>query len=197
MLAQQPSLFGREAPRLALPLARAQRTQLGEDSWIDRLPGWVGGHERLFEHLVQHIDWHASQREMYERIVDVPRLFASVPDDGHHPLFEQMADELSRHYERDLSHVLLALYRHGGDSVAWHRDREMRTLDNSIVAIASLGTPRKFGLRPVGGGRAAYVTVGWGDLLVMGGACQRDWEHGVPKARCAEPRMAVMFRHGA
>ncbi len=197
MLAQQPSLFGREAPGIASPLSRAQRTQLDEDSWIDRLPGWVRGHERLFEHLAEHVEWHACKREMYERIVDVPRLFATVPEDGHHPIFDQMAAELSRRYGRELSHITLALYRHGGDSVAWHRDREMRTLDDSIVAIASLGNPRRFGLRPAGGGRAAYITVGWGDLVVMGGACQRDWEHGVPKARHAEPRMALMFRHGA
>ena len=196
MLAQQPSLFGREAPGIASPLSRAQRTQLGDESWLDRLPGWVRGHDRLFEELAHHIEWHASRREMYERLVDVPRLLATVPQDGHHPLLDEMAAALTRHYRRALSNISLALYRHGGDSVAWHRDRAIRTQSDSIVAIASLGNPRRFGIRPAGGGRAAYITVGWGDLVVMGGACQRDWEHGVPKARHAEPRMTLMFRHG-
>jgi alkylated DNA repair dioxygenase AlkB len=78
--------------------------------------------------------------------------------------------------------------------VAWHRDRELRALGDTLVAIVSLGGPRRFGVRPRGGGTATYLSSGWGDLPVMGGACQRDWEHCIPKARRAEPRLALMFR---
>ena len=34
-----------------------------------------------------------------------------------------------------------------------------------------------------------------GDLLVMGGTCQRTWEHAVPKtARPTGPRISIQFR---
>ncbi|MFW6051410.1 MAG: alpha-ketoglutarate-dependent dioxygenase AlkB [Myxococcota bacterium] len=195
MHARQPSLFGWEEPSVDPRFGTARRLELSPGAWVDRVPGWVQGHERLFEALRDGIAWHASQREMYERMVDVPRLFARVPDDGTgHPVLEQMRHALCRRYRRDLSQVTLSLYRDGRDSVAWHRDREVRELDDSVVAVVSLGGPRKFGLRPFGGGHARYFTVGWGDLVVMGGACQRDWEHGVPKMRAAAPRLAVMFR---
>lgn len=198
MLAHQPSLFGWDEPGVDPSLSGVRRLQLDRESWVDRAPGWVQGHERLFEVLRGGLEWHASQREMYERVVDVPRLYAQVPRDGAgHPVLDQMARALTRRYERDLSTITLSLYRHGRDSVAWHRDREVRELDHSVVAVVSLGGPRKFGVRPVGGGQATYFTVGWGDLVVMGGACQRDWEHGIPKTRHANPRMAVMFRHVA
>lgn len=38
------------------------------------------------------------------------------------------------------------------------------------------------------------MTLGWGDLMIMGGTCQRTWEHAVPKVSRANPRMAIMFR---
>ena len=38
--------------------------------------------------------------------------------------------------------------------------------------------------------------LGQGDLLVMGGACQHEFEHCVPKAAQVEgPRLSIMFRH--
>ena len=49
-------------------------------------------------------------------------------------------------------------------------------------------------MRPAGGGPSLSFAVGRGDLMVMGGACQSTWEHGVPKVAHAEPRIAVMFR---
>jgi alkylated DNA repair dioxygenase AlkB len=194
MLAHQRSLFGWEEPAIDPRFARAQRIALDAHSWLERVPGWVDGHERLFEALHDGVQWKAHRREMYDRIVDVPRLHAAVPDDGDHPLLHRMARALSRRYGGDLSAITLSLYRDGKDSVAWHRDQEVRELDDAIVAVVTLGGPRRFGVRPLGGGHARYFTVGWGDLMVMGGACQRDWEHGVPKTRHAPPRMAVVFR---
>jgi alkylated DNA repair dioxygenase AlkB len=132
---------------------------------------------------------------MYERLVDVPRLFASVPEDGEgHPLIGEMADALSGHYGRPLREVSLAAYRNGRDSVAFHGDRLGRHKDDAIVAIASLGAPRRFLLRPAGGGPSLAFALGRGDLLVMGGTCQRTWEHAVPKVAHAGLRMSVQFR---
>jgi hypothetical protein len=67
--------------------------------------------------------------------------------------------------------------------------------DDVLVAIVSLGAPRSLLLRPIGGGATVRFRVGAGDLLVMGGSCQRTWEHAVPKtARPVGPRISVQFR---
>jgi alkylated DNA repair dioxygenase AlkB len=49
-------------------------------------------------------------------------------------------------------------------------------------------------LRPYGGGRSIAYNLGWGDLFVMGGSCQRTFQHSVPKLAHAETRIAVMYR---
>jgi alkylated DNA repair dioxygenase AlkB len=198
MPAVQPSLLGLGTPAVDPRLRQLRRHRLDEASWIDRVPGWVEGHETLFDELERGLTWRAAQRTMYDRVVDVPRLFACPPDDGDAPpVVDRMQRALARHYGVPLGPPFLALYRDGRDGVAWHRDRELRELDDTLVAVVSLGGPRRFLLRPRGGGRSLAFTVGWGDLVVMGGACQRDWEHSVPKARRAEPRLAIMFRYAA
>jgi alkylated DNA repair dioxygenase AlkB len=68
-----------------------------------------------------------------------------------------------------------------------------------MVAIVSLGTARPLLLRPRarqrGGGDSLRFEVGHGDLLVMGGSCQRTWEHAVPKTtRSIGSRISVQFR---
>ena len=88
----------------------------------------------------------------------------------------------------------LNLYRGGADSVAWHGDRVGRRRSHTVVAIVSLGAPRRFLLRPVGGGPSLRLTPASGDLLVLGGTCQRTWQHSVPKCASAGPRISVMFR---
>jgi len=132
---------------------------------------------------------------MYDREVDVPRLFAIFPDDGPgHPILDPIRQALSEHYQEELARVTAAWYRDGRDSVAWHGDTVARKMEQALVATVSVGAPRKFLLRPHGGGRSHAMTLGWGDLLVMGGTCQRTWQHSVPKVAQAEPRIAIMFR---
>jgi alkylated DNA repair dioxygenase AlkB len=159
------------------------------------MPGWVQGHASLFAALRDSTKWRHERRRMYERIVDVPRLTARLPDDGPgHPLLSRLATALSEHYAAHLFSTTMALYRDGRDSVAWHRDKELRDRPEALVAIVSLGEPRPFVLRPFGGGRSISYKPGWGDLLVMGGSCQHDFEHAVPKTCAAGPRISVMFR---
>jgi alkylated DNA repair dioxygenase AlkB len=102
---------------------------------------------------------------------------------------------LSERYEVEFTSVRANLYRDGRDSVAWHGDRVARDLPNAFVAIVSLGGRRRFLLRPKGGGRSVRFDPGPGDLLVMGGSCQRDWQHTVPKVAAAQPRISLTFRH--
>jgi alkylated DNA repair dioxygenase AlkB len=64
-----------------------------------------------------------------------------------------------------------------------------------MVAIISVGAPRALLLRPRGGGTAIRLMLGHGDLVVMGGSCQRTWEHAVPKtAQPVGPRISIQFR---
>jgi alkylated DNA repair dioxygenase AlkB len=69
-------------------------------------------------------------------------------------------------------------------------------LTNPLVATVSLGERRRFVLRPSGGGRVVQTFhLAAGDLLVMGGACQHEWEHAVPKVAAAGARMGITQRH--
>ncbi len=195
MLEGQLSLLGREEPAFDRAFRGVKRDDLGRDAWIDYASGWVSGHAALFEALLQTTRWRTSQEQMYERIVQVPRLYGVLPQDGPgHPLLEDMRLALSERYGEPFPRVSLALYRDGQDSVAWHGDRVARKMASALVATVSVGSPRRFLLRPYGGGRSRPLNLGWGDLLVMGGSCQRTFQHSIPKIARAAPRIAIMFR---
>jgi alkylated DNA repair dioxygenase AlkB len=192
---EQTSLFGLGEPRLDPCLPGLRHLTLDAGAWVDHLPGWLEGHDAVFETLRRTTRWEHHRRRMYERVVDVPRLVAELPEDGPgHPVLLQAAEVLSRHYGLALARISLAYYRDGRDSVAWHGDRLGRLADDTVVAILSLGEPRRFLLRPAAGGPSRAFELGWGDLLAMGGSCQRTWQHSVPKAALAGPRMSVQFR---
>ena len=194
-LVEQTCLFGAGQPRLDPELAGLRRIALGGRAWIDHLAGWVEGHAALFEALRETTRWQHQRRRMYERVVDVPRLVATLPDDGPgHPVLVEATAALSRRYGLALDRISLAYYRDGRDSVAWHGDRLGRLVDDTVVAIVSVGAPRRFLLRRTAGGASRAFDLGWGDLLVMGGSCQRTWQHAVPKAAFAEPRVSIQFR---
>jgi alkylated DNA repair dioxygenase AlkB len=162
----------------------------------------VAGADVLFQRLVEVVPWRAERRRMYEREVDVPRLlcFYDERDPWPDPLLEQARDALSAHYLPELGEPFrtagCCYYRDGRDSVAWHGDTIGRSrTDDTMVAIVSFGAPRALLLRPRGGGHTLRFALGHGDLLVMGGSCQRTWEHAVPKtARPVGPRVSVQFR---
>ena len=179
-----------------------RRTRLTQGAWVDHRPGWLAGADRLFDELHDVVPWHGERREMYERVVDVPRLLAfyDAGDALPHPVLAEARDRLGRHYEAELGEPFatagLCLYRDGRDSVAWHGDRIGRGRDrDTLVAILSVGSPRRLMLRPRGGGRSLAIWLGHGDLVVMGGSCQRTWDHCVPKtARAVGPRISIQFR---
>ena len=71
----------------------------------------------------------------------------------------------------------------------------IRKLTDTMVAIVSVGSPRALLLRPRLGGPTRRFDLGHGDLIVMGGSCQRTWEHAIPKtARPTGPRISIQFR---
>jgi alkylated DNA repair dioxygenase AlkB len=200
-LAFQPSLLDCADGPAPDELAPA-RTELSDGAWIDVQRRWVHGADVLFERLRDDVPWRGERRQMYERVVDVPRLLAfydetmPLPD----PVLDEMKAALDKHYAPELGEPFvsagLCLYRDGRDSVAWHGDRIGRSsTEDTMVAIIVLGDPRALLLRPRGGGPTLRHDLGHGDLIVMGGSCQRTWEHAVPKsARASGPRISVQFR---
>ncbi|MGD1221890.1 alpha-ketoglutarate-dependent dioxygenase AlkB [Streptomyces krungchingensis] len=199
----QGSLFDQTDELHLGPLDGLRRTVLGDGAWIDLLPGWLGGADALFARLVAEVPWRAERRQMYEQMVDVPRLLAHYRADDPlpHPVLDEARDALSAHYAGELGERFttagLCYYRDGRDSVAWHGDRIGRgAREDTMVAILSVGAPRDLLLRPRHGrGDTVRRPLGHGDLIVMGGSCQRTWEHAVPKsARATGPRISVQFR---
>ncbi|MFI6655116.1 alpha-ketoglutarate-dependent dioxygenase AlkB [Streptomyces sp. NPDC050523] len=198
----QGSLFDQTDQLRLGSLDGIRRTQLGLGAWIDVLPGWLGGSDGLFEQLAAEVPWRAERRTMYDQVVDVPRLLAfyGAGDVLPHPVLDEARAALSAHYAGELGEPFttagLCYYRDGRDSVAWHGDRIGRgAREHTMVAIVSVGAPRDLLLRPVRGGESVRRPLGHGDLIVMGGSCQRTWEHCVPKTtRATGPRISVQFR---
>lgn len=190
----QPSLLDAgHAPALDAGFDGARRRFLGRGAWVDVVPRWVRGADALFEQVLAAATWQHRTRTMWERVVDEPRLTTGGWAEAPEPL-PSMAAALSARYGLDLSAVSANLYRDGADSVAWHGDTAGRRRETTVVAIVSLGSPRRFLLRPKGGGPSIRYTPAHGDLLVLGGTCQRTFDHAVPKCAAAGSRISVMFR---
>jgi alkylated DNA repair dioxygenase AlkB len=183
------------------------RHPLSAGAWVDVRRGWLSGADALFDSLLDSVPWRAEEREMYQRIVAVPRLL-SFYDEGAplpHPVLVEARGQLDAHYADELGEPFrtagLCLYRDGRDSVAWHGDRIGRSrTEDTMVAILSVGAPRQLLLRPRPGSTGGSTGVlrhnlGHGDLIVMGGSCQRTWEHAVPKTgKPVGPRISIQFR---
>ena len=203
VLAHQPSMWDVLGEPRARPLAGAVvRHALSHGAWIDHLPGWVESSDTVLDVLLGDIGWRADRRQMYDREVAVPRLLRwfGPRETLPHPVLTDARSALDAHYASELGEPFVSagmcLYRDGRDSVAWHGDTIGRGAEvDTMVAIVSFGSPRALLLRPAGGGAALRFPLGHGDLLVMGGSCQRTWEHAVPKtARAVGPRVSVQFR---
>jgi len=198
-LAWQPTL-GEPAAGPDLSFEELTRHELDTQSWIDVVPGWLHHHATLFEELLMSAAWEQRRRHMYDRVVEEPRLVAGWRGDDLAdlpPRIEQARAVLSHRYRVELDSVLVNLYRDGQDAVAWHGDTVRKTLPLTVVMTVSLGHRRRFRVRPRGGGRAVLeLHPGEGDLVVMGGRMQHDYEHTVPRERVVGgARMSVTMRH--
>ena len=200
------------------PLNGMRRIELSDGAWVDVLPGWLSGSDELLDRLLHDVPWHAERRQMYDRVLDTPRLLCWYSGEAGfpHPVLAEARERLTAHYDGELREPFvtagLCLYRDGRDSVAWHGDRIGRgATENTMVAILSVGSERHLMLRPrrsdamTGDGRVSdtatvahrsiRIPSGHGDLLVMGGSCQRTWEHAIPKtAQAVGPRISIQFR---
>lgn len=195
MTSLQHNLFASGEPALADPPV-FERIELDEHAWVDVSRGYLNGADELAMHLVDTVDWKQGKRWMYERHVEDPRLSRGFGRNEPlpHPILTTIDHALQRRYRKPLRGPGLNFYRTGQDSVAPHRDREMRHLDDTLIAIVTLGAQRPFLLAPQGGGPSTDISPASGDLLVMGGTCGRDWVHGVPKVAHCGPRISATWR---
>ena len=181
------------------PDATTERRHLAGGAWIDVRRNWLDGTDPILDHLIDTVEWQRGRRHMFDRMVDDPRLSRRYRDGDPlpHPFLVHVASTLASEYSVNLSGVGLNYYRDGSDSVAFHADRELRALDDTLIAIVTFGARRAFLVRPKAGGRSIDLAPAGGDLIVMGGTCQRDFEHSVPKVRAAGPRISATWRWAA
>lgn len=176
--------------------ATAHRVQLDPASWVEHVPGWLTGDEALMDLLREIGSWEQRTRWMYDKKVDEPRLTAEYPviADAPHPVFGYLAGALTERYRTPYERLWMNWYRDHDDSTGWHADRPANRRPEATIPVLSLGATRRFLIRPAGGGASTSFTVGGGDLIVMGGRCQKDWQHCVPKQKTAAAgRMSLNF----
>jgi len=206
-VAMQTSLFG--SGEVVCADLTASPQPLDDRSSVTFQPGWLRGSDVVFEQLRDQLPWRAMERPMYDRVVAVPRLICTVEPrsfDASHPL-AVITVALENALQTRFSTVGANFYRTAHDSVAWHRDRIRKTARPTTVALVSLGSPRTFAVRPhaTHPSKTAETTritpatrfrwhLGHGDLLIMSGRSQHDWEHCVPKERAGGPRISLAFR---
>lgn len=183
-----------------------ERIQLDDRSWVDVCRGWVQNPDEVERALVETTPWNQGRIFRYDRWVDEPRLGAAWRPGRPvaHPLLVDAHRALRHHYGVPFEGFAMALYRDGRDSVAFHRDREMRWLEDTLIGVLTFGATRSWLLRPRANrydheapNRGALVDLApaSGDLLVMGGRAQVDWEHAVPKVpELRRPRVSLQWR---
>lgn len=200
MSSVQPSLLA-SGPLAIRERVAWERIDLGGGAWVDVARDWLGGADQLCERLIEQVDWVHHRRWMYDRVVDEPRLTRwysreeTLPD----PMLDEYRAAMTERYLPGIGTGFgpmgLNYYRDGSDSVAWHADRELRHLDDTLIAILTLGAARPFLLRRSGGGHSLDIRPASGDVLVMGGSSQLHWQHAVPKtAACRGPRISASIR---
>lgn len=202
-LVWQDSLFSPAEERPVTPgplrVDGLRRHRLDERSWLDLAPRWLPDHAELFDLLVADAPWAHRERWMYDKKVLEPRLVATWSAETLQdlpPRLEEIRSLMSRHYRVEFDSVLLNLYRDGQDGVAWHGDTVRKRLDEAVVVTIGLGERRRFLLRPgTSGPPTLTLESGYGDLVVMGGRTQHEWQHTVPKAARAGARISITMRH--
>jgi alkylated DNA repair dioxygenase AlkB len=186
--------------------AVVERIHLSESSWVEIIPGFVRDAPAAFTELHDSLSWQQTEVLRYDRYVPERRLGVGVHADAT-AMLRQTGMHLRSRFRVPFTGVAAILYRNGEDFQGLHSDREMRWLDDTVIAIVVLGSRRPFVLRPrapggvpvervpAGSGQDDVVlTPGEGDMLIMGGACQREWLHGVPSASTDLPRISLTWR---
>ena len=192
----QLDLFAAGEPAINASAA-GHRMRLDDTSWVEHVPAWLSGSEAVFLDLLQLPGWEQRRRWMFNELVDEPRLTAEFRslDDVSLPILKTMCSALSDRYGVTYDQLWLNLYRNHHDSTSWHGDWPSCKRTHCIVPVLSLGARRRFLLKPRRGGSSTALEPAGGDLVVMGGRCQLDWRHAVPKqTKPAGARISVNFQ---
>lgn len=186
--------------------ATIERIHLDETSWVDVGRGWLAGADELYEALHDGVAWRTSRLFRYDHWVEERRLGASWRSGTPlpHPALAEAHRTLQHRYRATFNGFSMLHYRDGRDGQAFHRDTDLRWLDETVIAVLTLGARRPWLLRPrtsrhdLGEARGAVCDLapGPGDLVVMGGRCQADWEHSVAyqPGRHLAPRISIQWR---
>jgi alkylated DNA repair dioxygenase AlkB len=184
-----------------------ERLDLGAAAWVDVGRGWLTRADEVYEHLLTEVPWQSSRLFRYDHVVEERRLGSwwrsgtPLP----HPALAEATRVLQHRYRVQFEGFGMIQYRDGTDGQAFHRDTDMRYLEDTIIAILTLGATRPWRLRPrsakhtlePGKGAVYDLAPASGDLLVMGGRCQADWEHSVPylgAGATVDPRISIQWR---
>ncbi len=178
----------RKAPR--------ERVRLDETSWVDVVRGFARDTTPVFERLIREVDWRQNRMIRGGRMIDDPRLEGSLSraQAEAEPMFRYTRLILDARYRVRLAGPALVYYRNGRDSMGLHRDDEMRWLEHTVIAGLALGATRPLVLRAIRGTATHELSLHNGDLYVMGGRCQADWLHGVPKLETCGPKISAVWR---
>ena len=187
--------------------APIERIDLSDSAWVDVARGWMSGADALYEHLLTSVPWQTRQLFRYDHVVEERRLGSGWARGSPlpHAALAEATRVLQHRYRVEFGGFAMLQYRDGSDGQAFHRDTDMRWLDDTIIAVLSLGSTRPWCLRPrsarhtiePGKGATHDLAPASGDLLVMGGRCQADWEHSVPylgRDLAVGPRVSIQWR---
>lgn len=185
------------------------RQYLNERSWLEFFPRWLApsASEALFGTLSSSLSFEQHSVTLFGKRVPQPRLIAWCGSHAYEytglslpprpiptclaPVWERVNEQANVLF----NHVLANLYRDGNDSMGMHADDERELGAAPIVACLSLGQERTFVLRARRGSQTVRLGLSAGSLLVMGGNCQHEFVHGVPKTkRAVGARMSLTFR---
>jgi alkylated DNA repair dioxygenase AlkB len=184
---------------------QVERVDLDGTSWVDVVRDFLPDADRVYQELLETAEWRPSRVYRYERYVDEPRLGGWLPRERPNDALVEARRWIVDRYGVPIDGGALALYRDATDSVGFHRDRELKWLDDTLIAVLTLGATRPWLMKPMGPGPALRdnsdlsgsidLMPASGDLLVMGGRAQADWLHAVPKvAGVCGPRISVQWR---
>ena len=178
----------------------------GELALLSQLPMPISNAE-IVARLLDETPWRADTVVVYGKRYLQPRLTAWYGEASYTysgltlrplpltPLLEQLRAAVEQATGRRYNSVLLNYYRDGADSMGMHSDDEPELGPQPVIASLSYGATRTFVLRHKRSKRTVKLDLTDGSLLLMAGALQAHWLHGINKtAKVVGPRLNLTFR---
>lgn len=172
---------------------------------FDLIQGWS---EFSFESIHDAISWNQQTIKLYGKEVLQPRLTAWMGTEAytysgrkHEPkplpeILLRLLFQLNQTTKHTFNSVLGNLYRNGQDSVSWHADDEKELGSEPVIASLSFGASRVFAVRHNETKQRWDITLNHGDLLIMSGRSQLDFQHSIPKTKqTLGARINLTFRN--